>query len=265
MHMRPLLTLFVLLAALGPGAARAAHGAPLQFCYEDVPQPPWTMPDGSGLNIELLKRVEALTGERFVLVRRPWLRCVEETKLGVMDGMIGAADSPERRQFTLPPMLPDGSADARKALYLDNVSLVMRVGSRAAWDGKELHNPRGLVVAQRGYFVAGLMRERGQRVLEQVKSADEALRLVVSGSADVAVLMEHSVHDLLRNDPRFRGHLKMAPIPFTVFPFHLLIGRLSYEKNPARIEAVWNAIATVRSTPEYRKLEASRTRRPRPD
>jgi polar amino acid transport system substrate-binding protein len=33
-----------------------AAGAPLKFCYEDIPQAPWTMPDGTGLNIELLKR-----------------------------------------------------------------------------------------------------------------------------------------------------------------------------------------------------------------
>jgi polar amino acid transport system substrate-binding protein len=259
--MRTLVTLLMVLAACDVQAAPRASAAPLQLCYEDVPQPPWTMPDGSGLNIELLKRVEALTGERFVLSRRPWMRCMEETRVGRMDGMIGGADSPERRQFSLPPLLPDGTPDASRAMYLDNVSIFLRAASGAAWDGKELHNPRGIVVTQRGYFVADLMRERGQRVIDTVKSADEALRLLTGGTADVAVLMENSVKSMLRDDPRYRGHIVMAPTPFTVFPFYLLIGRGSYVKNPARIEAIWTAIATVRATPGYRKLEAAQTRR----
>jgi polar amino acid transport system substrate-binding protein len=258
MHMRTFAAAITLLAAQ---AAHCAFAAPLQLCYEDVPQPPWTMPDGSGLNIELLKRVEAITGEQFVMSRRPWLRCMQETRIGRMDGMIGAADSPERRQFSLPPLLPDGSPDAGKAMYFDNVSIFLRAASGAAWDGKELLNPRGIVVAQRGYFVADLMRERGQQVIDTVKSADEALRLLASGTADVAVLMENSVQNMLRDDQRFRGRIVMAPAPFTVFPFYLLIGRTSYEKNPARIEAIWSAIATVRASPDYRKLEEAQLRR----
>jgi polar amino acid transport system substrate-binding protein len=256
--MRRFAILLALTAALvAPAAPCEAAAAPLRLCYEDVPQPPWTMPDGSGLNIELLKRVEALLGERFILSQRPWLRCMEETRLGRMDGMIGGADSPDRRAFSVPPLLPDGSPDASKALYLDNVNLFLRSASGAAWDGKTLHNPRGIVVTQRGYFVADLMRERGQKVIDTVKSADEALRMLASGSADVAVLMEHSVGDMLQDDPRFRGHIVKSPVPFTAFPFYLLIGRACYDKNPARIEAIWGAIASVRATPAYRKLEAA--------
>jgi polar amino acid transport system substrate-binding protein len=258
--MRPIFTLFLFLASLCAQGAHCATVAPLQLCYEDVPQPPWTMPDGSGLNITLLKRVQALIGERFVLVSRPWMRCMEETRIGRMDGMIGSADSPERRLFSIPPMHADGSPDASKAMYHDNVNIFLRTASEASWDGKHLHNPRGIVVTQRGYFVADLMRERGQRVIDAVKSSDEALRLLVAGNADVAVLMENSVQDLLRDDPRFRGRIVMAPAPFTVFPFYLLISKTSYEKNPARIEAIWAAIATVRASPDYRKLEAAQTR-----
>lgn len=256
--MRTFATFVALLAALAAPAAQCASAAPLRLCYEDVPQPPWTMPDGSGLNIELLKRVEKLIGERFVLSSRPWLRCMEETRIGRMDGMIGGADSPERRQFSVPPLLPDGSPDASRAMYYDNVSFFLRSDSGVAWDGKELTNPRGIVVTQRGYFVADLMRARGQKVIDTVKSADEALRVLASGNADVALLMENSVQGKLRDDPRFRDRIEMAPVPFTVFPFYLLIAHRSYKKDPARFEAIWSAIAAVRATPDYRKLEAAK-------
>jgi polar amino acid transport system substrate-binding protein len=259
--MRPLASLLMFVALLGAPLAQCAAGAPLQLCFEDAPQPPWTMPDGRGLNLELLKRVEAITGERFVLSVRPWARCVEETRIGRMDGMIGAADSPERRRFSVPPRRPDGSADAAKALYLARVDIFVRAGSGAAWDGRNLHNPRGVVITQRSYFVADLLRARGQRVIDTVKSSEEALRLLASGSADVAALMANAERNRLRDDPRLRGQIAMAPAPYAAFPLHLMFSQISYDRDPARIEAIWSAIAAVRASPGYRQLEAAQLRR----
>lgn len=261
--MQPVLRLPIILASLAMLAAPCARAAPpLQLCFEDAPQPPWTMPDGRGLNIELLKRVERLTGERFVLSSRPWARCIEETRIGRMDGMIGAADSPERRQFAVPPLQPDGSIDAAKSLYLSQVYLYLRVGSGASWDGRQLHNPRGLVITQRGYFVADLMRARGQRVIDIVKSSDEALRLLATGSADVAALMTNPEHGALRADVPYRSQVTRAPQPFAAFPLHLMFSKISYQRDPARMEAIWTAIAAVRASADFRKLEAAELRRP---
>lgn len=255
--MRHLLHPLALLAAL---AAPAACAASFHFCYEDVAQPPWTLADGGGLNIELLKKVEALTGDTFTLSRRPWTRCLEETKIGRMDGIIGAADTPERRQFSVPPFLPDGRPDATKAMHATRVYVFLRVGSGATWDGKTLHNPRGSIIAQRGYFIGELMRARGLRVIDTIKSSEEALRLLASDSADVAVLMEHSTETMLRDDPRFRGRIVMAPEPYVDMPLFLLISRARYARDPQRVEAIWNAIATVRASAAHRKREEQATR-----
>lgn len=256
--MRHTLSSLLTAVALSLPAACLAQ-PPLVLCYEDVPQAPWTMPNGSGLNFELLKRVEKLTGEKFVFAARPWKRCMEETRNGLMDGMIGGADSPERREFSLPPLLPDGTPNPAKAMYQDRVDLFIRNGSGASWDGKQLINPRGIVVAQRGYFVAQLMRERGQTVLDTVKSAEEGVRMLATGAADVAVLLGQGGADMVRDDARFQREISMAKMPFVVFSFHLLIGKKTYAANPARIEALWNAIATVRADPEYRQLAAARS------
>ncbi len=255
--MRPFRHLLVALAVLGAQAAPCARAAPLQLCYEDAPQPPWTMPDGRGLNFDLLKRVAALTGEQFQLNSRPWARCMEEARLGRMDGMIGAADSPERRRFSVAPQLADGSADPARALYQAHVSLFLRAAGSAAWDGKTLRNPRGSVITQRGYLIGAVLRQRGQHVIDTVKSSDEALRLLAAGGADVAALMVPLDDTLLRDDPRFRGRIVKAPQPYATFPLYLLINRASYARDPARIEAIWSAIATVRASADYRKLEAA--------
>ncbi|MES2127694.1 MAG: transporter substrate-binding domain-containing protein [Pseudomonadota bacterium] len=236
-----------------------ATAAPLKLCFENVAQAPWTMPDASGLNFELLRRVEKLTGEQFQFHARPWIRCMEETRTGAMDAMIGAADSPERRLFSRLPILPDGRANPDKALYEDRVDVFLREGSGAAWDGKDLVNPRAIAVAQRGYFVGDLLRARGQSVIDNIKSAEEGLRVLAAGSADVAVLLGRSAEKMVQDDPRFAGRITLAPQPFTQFAFYLMVGRKTYAANPARIEAIWNAIATVRIQPDYRKLEAAAT------
>ncbi|MFL6659471.1 MAG: substrate-binding periplasmic protein [Massilia sp.] len=259
--MRPVLTVLIVLALLTARTAHAAPAAALQLCYEDIPQAPWTMPDGSGLDLYLLKQVEAVTGERLKLVPRPWSRCIEETRVGLMDGMIGAADSPKRRLFAQPPLLADGSADPARAMHLTRVHILLRAGSQASWDGKTLVNPRGGIITQRNYFISDLMRERGERVIDSAKSSDEALRLLVGGVADVAAMMEYSGQDLLRDDARFRNQVVVAPQPLTAFPLHLLINRKRYAEDPARIEAIWNAIASVRSSASFRKHEAAELRR----
>lgn len=251
------------LVALALAADAAA--APLNLCFEDIPQAPWTMPDGAGLNIELLKRVARVTGEQFNYVARPWKRCEEETRSGVMDGMIGPSDNPRRRAFSLPPRKPDGTQDPERAMYHDHVALFLRAGSGASWDGRHLVNPRGLVVAQRGYYTVDMLQALGQKVIDTPKSADEGLRLLAVGSADVAVLMGRTAESALGGDSRYHGQIVLARQPFATLDFHLMIGRKAYEQDPKRFEAIWNAIAAVRATPEYRRLEAAQVRSPERD
>jgi polar amino acid transport system substrate-binding protein len=245
----------LLVASLGGLWQVAALATPLNLCYEDAPQAPWTMPDGTGLNLELLKRVGKITGDEFIFHARPWKRCVEETRAGHMDGMIGGADSPERRSFAVLPHYPDGSTNADKALYHDHAGVYIRVGSGASWDGKDLVNPRGVVAAQRGYYVAEILQQRGWRVLDTVKSVEEGLRLVAAGMADVAVLQGRAAAELVHDDARFKGTIELAKTPYVNLPLYLHISRKVYDRDPKRIEAIWNAIPVVRATPEYRKLE----------
>jgi polar amino acid transport system substrate-binding protein len=234
--------------------------APLKFCYEDVPQAPWTMPDGTGLNIELLKRVARATGEQFEYVARPWRRCEEETRNGVMDAMIGPSDNPRRRAYSVPPTRADGTQDPDRAMYHDHVDLYLRADSGASWDGKTLVNPRKMVVAQRSYYTVEMLQARGQSVIDTPKSAEDGLRLLAAGSADVAVLMGRDAENLLREDPRFHGRVLLAKQPFASFDFHLMAGRKAYDKDPKRFEAIWNAIARVRATPDYQRLEQALVR-----
>lgn len=251
----------IVLAVASAAAQAPAWGAPLNFCYEDIPQAPWTMPDGSGLNIELLKRAAKLAGEEVKFVARPWRRCEEETRTGVMDAMVGPSDNPRRRVYSVPPRKADGTQDPERAMYRDHVDLYLRMDSGASWDGKTLVNPRKLVVAQRGYYIVDMLQAMGQKVIDTPKSAEEGLRILAAGSADVAVLMGRDAENLLKEDPRYQGRVALAKQPFASFDFHLMAGRKSYDKDPRRFEALWNAIAKVRATADYQRLEQSLVRR----
>lgn len=254
-----------LTALLAMTLAAPLSAAPLRFCYEDAPFAPWTMPNGTGLNIDLLKRVEKQLGEQFVFVARPWKRCLEETRAGLIDGVIGTADGPDRRAIGVFPTDAQGQLQTEQALFQDRANVFLLAGSLATWNGLELHNPREIVIAQRGYRVADLLRERGSKVLDNVKVAEEAFRAMLAGVADVAVLQGSDAQLLAHHDPRFADKILEARQPFVVFHFYLMIGKKSFEADPKRIQAIWQGIAQVRQSVDYRKVEAAELLKVRPD
>jgi len=226
--------------------------APLNLCFEDVPQKPWTTPDQSGLNLTLLRQVEKLLGEHFVFSPKPWKRCQEETRTGVVDGFFASANSDERRLYSAFPVLPDGSPDKSTALYEDRFDLYFRNDSKGDWDGKKLTSTERPILAQRGYQVASILREQGYRVDESVKSGVDGLRYLEQDRADVAVLQGGEARELASSDPRYADIIHRAPIPYVVMPLYLAINQKIYDANPKRIIAIWNAIRQVRESAEYR-------------
>ena len=248
-------SLCVLLALMTGMAAHAAKGPPLRLCFEDVDQRPWSTPGGKGLNFELLKRIEVLLNEQFSYAPKPWKRCLSELRLGQVDAVIGAADSIDRRAWSRIPQLPDGREDPARALFADAALVFLRVGGNGSWDGRELQAPGKLVVVQSGYLVAQQLREKGYNPHESVKSAADALRMLAAGSFDVAVLQGLEASKLAREDPRFKGRVQQAELPYLVVNLHLMVARGTYQRDPQRIEAIWQAISTVRQARDYRQLE----------
>lgn len=247
-----------LLLCLSALPARAT--VPLRLCFEDVAQAPWTMPDGTGLNLELLHRVAQLTGEHFVFQAKPWSRCIEEVRAGATDAVIGTADTPERRQVGKLPTLPDGQGDASAAVNEESYYVFLRPGSNANWDGKAFGHFQGAIVVPRGYYFVGALKAQGYKVDETIKSAEEGLRLVAEGLADIAILYGEEASTLARSQ-RFRGKVAKAAKPYVTLPFFLMFSHQAYDQNPKRVQAIWDGIRTVRATAEYREQEAQGRRR----
>lgn len=254
MSYRRLCLVLVLLAGLD---AHAAKEPPLRLCFEDVDQRPWSTPDGKGLNFELLRRVESHLNEQFTYAAKPWKRCLSELKAGQVDAVVGAADAVERRAWSRIPQLPDGREDPARALFEDSALVFLRVGGSASWDGRELVAPGKVVVVQSGYLVSQQLREKGYIPHESVKSAADALRMLASGSYDIAVLQGLEASRLAHDDARFKGRVQQAAAPYSTVHLHLMVANATYARDPQRIEAIWQAIGAVRISKEYRQLEAA--------
>jgi polar amino acid transport system substrate-binding protein len=251
---------FCVLLGLFCLAAQAMAAEPLRLCYEDVPQGYWTRPDGSGVALDLMRKVESRLGERFVYTSLPWKRCLEEVRIGTMDAVIGAADSPERHAFAVFPTQPDGSVDSRTAIWTDYFNVFYRSDSKVKWDGKDLHVPSGTVMAQRSYVVGEILRSRGFKVVEPSKSVMDGLRLLAAGGIEAAVLQGVEAEWLCANDARFRGLIRQGATRYAVLPLYFMPARPSYDRDPKRMQAIWGEIRTVRESAEYRKLEEAAAR-----
>jgi polar amino acid transport system substrate-binding protein len=248
-------SLCVLLALLTGMSAHAGKEPPLRLCFEDVDQRPWSTPNGKGLNFDLLNRVKLLLNEQFIYSAKPWKRCLSELKSGHIDAVIGAADAVERRSWSRIPQLPDGREDSSRALFEDAALVFLRVGGNASWDGRELVAPGRVVVVQSGYLVGQQLRDKGYVAHDTVKSAADALRMLAAGSFDVAVLQGLEASRLAQHDARFKGRVQQAALPYSTVHLHLMVGSTTYRRDPQRIEAIWQAIGSVRQSREYRQLE----------
>lgn len=232
-----------------------AVAAPLRFCYEDTQQQPWTYPDATGLVFDLLKLAEQTSHEKFEYVALPWKRCIAYVTKGTMDGVVGAVPSPERELFARIPRDKHGKERLEARLYFDHFHIYVRKNSNLQWNGKKFTSLKGVVAAQSGFVVVGLLRAMGVQVDDGIKSAEDGLRLLLSGAIDAAVLQGDQAQLLLKNDPRFQNQIKVMPKPFVSKPLYLMVAKTTYEAQTKRIEAIWHAIQEARATPAYQALE----------
>jgi polar amino acid transport system substrate-binding protein len=224
----------------------------LKFCFEDEVQFPWTKPDGSGLTIELLKRVEERLGERFEFIAKPWKRCQEEVSNGLLDGYFGAAFSEERQQFSVYPHLPDGKIDVDSALHIDQTRIFLRRDTAVTWDGKNLLHVNKPILVQRGYLIGNILSKQGYKIRE-VRTVHEGLGLLAAGEAEVAILPGFEAQFLVQQDLQFKKNLQIHPLTYTSLPLYLAISRHRYQRDAKRFDAIWNAIKSVRNSASYQQ------------
>lgn len=239
---------------LGSAAGLAGAQAPtIRLCAEDEDAHPWLLQDGRGLNQEMLRKVEQRLGLRFSIERQPWRRCLQSLRNNQVDGAFKASFSAERQEFAHYPMR-DGRVDPSRRMLDERYYLYRRLGASVTWDGQTLATGGRPVGAQAGFSIVPWLAERGVQVDDGTRHAEAVLAKLMNGRIGAAALQAQQAEHLLKRNPAWAAELERLEPPLLSKPYYLLLSRAWVAREPALAERVWNTIATVRESADYRRL-----------
>jgi polar amino acid transport system substrate-binding protein len=238
------------LCALAPAALGAAPAKEtITLCFERADVPPWRFINGSGLNFELLRMVEARLNISFDYQSMPWKRCLAQLKANEVGGAFAVSFKPDRMELG---MFPGGTnPDGARRMHIDRYMLLRRKGSPVEWDGKALRHLEGAVGAQLGYSVGDFLRGLKVPVDDGSQRAIELVQKLVAGRLGAAALGGGDAAAIMAGP--FGAQLEMLPLPLVEKPYYLILSKALVASNPQLAERVWKAIEEVRNSPAYRK------------
>ncbi|MBL8470953.1 MAG: transporter substrate-binding domain-containing protein [Rhodocyclaceae bacterium] len=247
------LRLIVSLTAICMFAATAVAGETLALCVEKADVRPWRTQDGGGLNIDLLNRVAGNLGLRFDYRGMPWKRCLAELKANAVAGAIGASFKADRLELAV---YPGGNPpDASKRLNVDRYVVLRRKGAKVDWDGKAFSYLDGAVGIQLGYSVGDQLRAMGVKVDEGTQKGAELLHKLAAGRLAAAAMLDGEAVFVLDTNPALAAEIQILPQPLVEKPYFLVFSHEFARSQADLAGRIWQAIATVRNSAEYQKLE----------
>lgn len=257
-----------MLAALG-AFNRALAQAPatfdgrptLRIAYETVPNPPrhygegtaidWSRP---GLTLELLKQVGQRLEVNLSFKRVPWKRGLLMVETGETDGLFHASYKAEREAIGAYPKTEDGRPDESRAVFFQSYMLFVPAGSSITWDGTTLGGLDGRPIgATAGYAVVDLLERLGARV-EVGRTPSLNFPKLLEGRLAAYAEIENLAGAVIRSDPvRYASVSKLEP-PLRTSAYYLMLSHRFVQRDRVLAEAVWDAIAEVRKSDEFRAL-----------
>lgn len=244
--LRPLAMGLLIAAACAPAYAATR----VSLCFENKMVLPWRTPERSGLNFDLLKRVETKLDISFSYELLPWKRCLAKLKANEVDGAFSVSFSEQRREFGA---FPGGAIpDSKKRLHTARYFLVRKKGSTVDWDGKQFHQLDGKIAFQLGYSVGDLLRAMRLPVDESNDSTHNVGRKVLTGRVVAAAMMDSDVAALMTGP--LAPQLDVAPTPLMEKPYYLMLSNALVKARPGLAERIWKSVEEVRNGREYGKL-----------
>lgn len=222
----------------------------LLLCFENKVVQPWRTVEFTGLNFELLKRVEAKLDVRFDYQLLPWKRCLAKLKANEVDGAFSVSFSPERSQYGVFP--GQGAPDSRQRMHSARYYLIRKKGSPIDWDGKQFHKVDGKIGFQLGYSIGEQLRALHLAVDESNDTVHNVGRKLLAGRLAGAAVFDSDADNLMRGP--LGSRLEMVAIPLVEKPYYLLLSTRLVKAQPELAERIWKAIENVRDGREYGKL-----------
>jgi polar amino acid transport system substrate-binding protein len=243
--------------ALICGFALCTAAESITIAFEDGAQPPWSMPDGSGVDHALLKLVAAKTGIEIKTQSMPWKRCLSQMQENKVDGALNASFKEERLAMGCYPMAADGkSADPAKRLHTESYSLYRIKGDALGWDGKAFAGLTGKLGAQAGFSIIDQLKKAGAQVDDEAKDLPAVMMKLVAGRLQGAALHSSAADAWLAANPEAAAKVEKIETPLVSKPYYLMLSKALVEKKPELAKQIWDAIASEREGEAYQKLLA---------
>jgi len=234
----------------------------LTISYETTPNPPRHFGEGTaidwnrpGLTLELLKLVGQRLRVNLAFKRVPWKRGLLLLETGDADGLFHASYVPEREAIGVYPKTAEARPDPSRAIISQSYSLFVRKDSPVTWDGTTVGGLGDRSVgATAGYSVIADLERNGIRV-EPGRIPALNLAKLLEGRIAAYAEIENLAGEVLRQDPALSEAVVKLQPPLITKSYYLLLSRQFVERDRALAEAVWDAIAEVRTSDEFGRLQ----------
>ena len=252
--MRPQLPCWLALTALLllPLQAWAAEQpAQLRLCSEEEDAYPWVMRDRPGLNVIMMRMVEKQLSLPIRITPLPWKRCMALVGTGEMDGLFKISFARDRMELGVYPMSGD-KPDATRRMLDESYSLYRLKGSKLEWDGTTIRHASLPIGVQPGFSIAAQLAAMGLKLDEGVRSTDENFQKLLLGRVSGVALQSQRGDTSIESRPEFRARIERVEPPLVSKPYFLMLSKPFVGKYPAYAQKIWNSVAAVRESPEYK-------------
>ncbi|MDX5407247.1 MAG: amino acid ABC transporter [Chromatiaceae bacterium] len=223
----------------------------LRFCYEDKQLLPYyagnstEIPAQPGATIEHLRRATTAAGLTLELVRRPWLRCLQQLEDNNVDALVAAYDE-NRAHYTRYPTQPDGLPDPSRAINQLGLCLAYRFDNRLE---EKISSQSAITVSRPlGYRPIPFP---ANTALVPAHSPEHALELVVSGRVDATTVLCQ-----LNGINAKEQHINRIPVLLLYPPLYqsdgyLMLSQRFYQQYPQLAERLWQALPATLDKNRY--------------
>lgn len=239
------------LAAAALPASLAGAAEPIRICNDEKAHPPFVYPDRDGHVQILIRMAAARIGVEINIYQAPVRRCRAEILQGLADAVPLAAYVEQNKQFAFP--LRDGRTDPAKSVGATDAMVFRRKGSPSSWDGARFANITGPVLIPTAYvFLANRLDAAQVPYDDGGRDAEQNFMKLLGGRGDVAILPANDGLEAMQ-DPRWAGKIEVLPAPFMTQEFFMAFSSRYYQSRPDLVEALWQAIADIKNSREYRQ------------
>ncbi len=248
-----ILTIMIFGVAGGMVLAADNHDKIITVAYENSEYYPWSMPDGKGLDIDVLNEIAGRLKFKVNFVALPWNECLKSLKENKVDAVLNASYSEDRAEYAIYPML-DNKVTSDFRMHMDSYNLYKFRTLPVEWKDGKIINYDGVIEVQKGYSVGIILRDAGANVSEKHVSISEIFKDMYAGKISVAALNGFSADYFLKTNTAYAEKIVKAPDRIIYKPYYLIFSKDAYKKDPEFIQKIWENIRDIRTSSMYSNL-----------